>query len=100
MTLDRVDCEPQPGRVGWGPAVKSCLLSFHRNGDGLGEFKRQLTLGREGGYVLFVLVCFALRRGTVFGAVFGLVLCRLSHRVGFQLVGCSAEFDGSKSYLH
>src|SRR6266852_4361833 len=77
---------------------KTICLSFHRNGDGLGELKRQLTLGREGSYV--PCVRFPLRRSTVFGAVLGLVFRGLRHRGGFQLVGFSVEFDRSESYLH
>src|SRR6266404_3454238 len=77
---------------------KTACLSFHRNGDGLGELKRQLTLGREGGYVLYVRL--ALRLSSVFGTVFGLVFRGLRHRVGFQLVGFSVEFDRSECYLH
>src|SRR5882724_4988769 len=75
--------------------LKTTRLSFHRNDDGLGELKRQSTLGRERSYVLFVL-CLS----TVFGIVFGLVFRGLSHRVGFQLVGFSVELDRSESYLH
>ena len=66
---------------------KTACLSLHGNGDGLGELKRQLTLGREGGYVLCVRL--ALGLSTVFGIVFGLVFCGLRHRVGLQLVGFS-----------
>src|SRR5713226_4484330 len=94
------DCGPQPARLGWGPQSKTTCLSFHRNGYRFGELKRQVTLGRERGYVLFILcIRFALRLSTVFGIVFGLVFRGLSHRVGFQLVGFSAEFDRSESYL-
>ena len=54
--------------------LETTCLSFHRNANGLGELKRQPTLGREGGYVLFVLcIRFALRLGTVFGIIFALV---------------------------
>src|SRR6266850_7487030 len=81
--------------------LKTTCLSLHRNDDGFGELKRQLTLGRERGYVLFALcVRFPLRRSTVFGIVFGLVFRGLRHRVGFQLVGFSVELDRSESYLH
>src|SRR5712692_6758328 len=94
------DCGPQPARLGWGPQSKTTCLSFHRNGYRFGELKRQVTLGRERGYVLFILcIRFALRLSTVFRIVLGLVFRGLSHRVGFQLVGFSAEFDRSESYL-
>src|SRR5713226_3728741 len=80
---------------------KTTCLSFHRNGDGLGELKRQLTLGREGGYVLLIhCIRFALPLSTVLGIALGLVFRGLSHRVGFQLVGFSGEFHRSESYLH
>src|SRR5712691_11079036 len=79
---------------------KTTCLSFHRNANGLGELKRQSTLGREGGYVLlFLCIRFALRLRTVFGIVFALVFRGLCHRVGFQLVGFSAQFHRSERYL-
>src|SRR6267378_5725130 len=100
-TLYSERLRPQPGRTGWGRQSNITCLSLHRDGDWLGEFKRQLTLGRESGYVLFVLcVRFALGLSIVFGIVFGLVFRGLGHRVGFQLVEFSAEFDRSESYLH
>ena len=79
---------------------KTTCLTFHRNANGFGELKRQATLGREGGYALFVLcIRFALRLSTVFGIVFALVFRGLRHRVGFQFVGFSVQFHRSKSYL-
>ena len=69
----------------WGSAVKTTWLSLRRNGDGLRQLKRHLTMNGEDGNVL---VCLSLLG--IFGIGLGLVF-RSGYGIGFQIVRLSVD---------
>src|SRR6266436_1799765 len=76
-----------------GATKPNASLPFHRNGGGLGELERQLTLGSEEGYVFVRL---GLSR--ILGIGFGLAL-RSYNRIGVQRVGFPVDFHRSERHL-
>src|SRR5260370_40944793 len=75
-----------------GATKLNAWLPFHRDGGGLGELERQLTLGSEEGDVF-------VRLGLgVVGIGFGLAL-RSYDRIGVQRVGFPVDFHRSERHL-
>src|SRR5215471_10911543 len=71
-----------------------------RDGDRLGQLKRQLCLGRQSGIVLLLLLVAALVLSSLAFAIgLSLVFVGWTERVGRQVVGFSVDRDGSENHL-